>query len=214
VRARIGVWTLIVALVVLATRAVAYALAPSQSALLAELARREGGPHLAGALVAIALIGALAAGFVLWFAVVAVRERLTLEGRELIAVPRLRPARLAARAALLFVVSSFGFAMFESYLHWRAGLGWHGLHCLLGPVHRDAIPILVALTLVAVALHGAIEHLAAWARRLVAQLAARVPRLRNPAPASAPAGLTRSRAVGSAVFARGPPDGAVPVLLS
>ena len=32
--------------------------------------------------------------------------------------------------------------MLESTIHWREGLGWHGLHCLLGPVHRDAIPIL------------------------------------------------------------------------
>ena len=40
----------------------------------------------------------------------------------------------------------------ESYLHWRAGLGWHGLHCLAGPVHRDAVPIVAALSLVAVAL--------------------------------------------------------------
>ena len=65
--------------------------------------------------------------------------------------------------------------MLESYLHWRAGLGWHGLHCLLGPVHRDAIPVLGALSLLAVAAHGAIEHLLAWARRLVALLAARLP---------------------------------------
>ena len=27
------------------------------------------------------------------------------------------------------------------------GLGWHGIHCLLGPVHRNAIPILAALSL-------------------------------------------------------------------
>ena len=55
--------------------------------------------------------------------------------------------------------------MVESTIHWREGLGWHGLGCLVGPVHRDAIPILVALSLIAVAVHGAIEHLLEWARR-------------------------------------------------
>ena len=43
----------------------------------------------------------------------------------------------------------FAFAMFESYLHWRAGIGFHGLSCLVGPVHRNAIPLLAALALAA-----------------------------------------------------------------
>jgi hypothetical protein len=211
-RLRIGLWALLAALVVLGARAVVYALAPSQSVLLEQLAHREGGPRLAVVLTAAVLAAALMAGAVLWLAVVAVRERLELEGRPLVAVPRLRPWRLAARAALLFAVSSFGFAMLESYLHWRAGLGWHGLHCLLGPVHRDAIPILAALTLVAVAVHGAIEHLAAWARRLVAQLAARMRRLRHAAPDPSPVFVPRTRFTGSTAVPRGPPDGVVPVL--
>jgi uncharacterized protein (DUF3084 family) len=37
-------------------------------------------------------------------------------------------------------------------------------------VHRDAIPVLAALSLIAVAIHGAVEHLLEWARRLFAQL--------------------------------------------
>ncbi len=213
-RLRIGLWALVASLVVLAARAVVYALAPSQSVLLEQLANREGGPRLAGALTAAVLAAALVAAAVLWLVVVAVRERLALEGRPLVAVPRLRPWRLVARTALLFAFSSFGFALLESYVHWRAGLGWHGLQCLLGPVHRDAIPILAALTLVAVAVHGAIEHLLAWARRVFAQLTPRARRLRNQAPDAPPVSVPRSRFTGSTVVPRGPPDGLVPVLSS
>ena len=58
-------------------------------------------------------------------------------------------------------------------LHWRAGLGWHGLDCLLGPVHRDALPILAALATVATALLAALDHVIAWMRRTLAALRAR-----------------------------------------
>ena len=60
--------------------------------------------------------------------------------------------------------------MFESYLHWRAGIGFHGLSCLVGPVHRNAIPLLAALALAAAALAEAAEHLLAWARAVVREL--------------------------------------------
>jgi hypothetical protein len=70
------------------------------------------------------------------------------------------------RAAVLFAATSATFAVLESYLHWRAGLGWHGLHCLTGPVHRDAIPLLLALSVVAAALACAVEHVLAWMRRV------------------------------------------------
>lgn len=211
-RLRIAIWASIAALVVLATRAVVYALAPTQGVLLEVLARREGGPHLAGALSAAVVIGAMVAIAVLWLAVVAVRERVGLEERALVAAPRLRLWRLAARAIALFLVTSFAFAMLESYIHWRAGLGWHGLHCLLGPVHRDAIPILVALTFVAVAGHGALEHLLAWARRLIARFAGRLPLVRNPVAVISPVSGARSCFTGSMVLPRGPPDRPVPVL--
>ena len=94
-------------------------------------------PLVVGTLAAAAIASA-----VLWLAALAVRERLLLEGRRVVAPPRLRPALLGVRAATLFFVTSFAFAMLESTIHWREGLGWHGLSCLLGPVHRDAIPIL------------------------------------------------------------------------
>ena len=84
--------------------------------------------------------------------------------------PRLRIRRLALNATLLFAASSFTFAMFESYLHWRAGIGFHGLSCLVGPVHRNAIPLLVALALVAAALVEAGSHVLAWMRAVVREL--------------------------------------------
>jgi hypothetical protein len=61
--------------------------------------------------------------------------------------------------------------MLESTIHWREGLGWHGLHCLTGPVHRNAIPILAALSLVTAALAAALEHVFAWMRRTLASIA-------------------------------------------
>ncbi len=99
--------------------------------------------------------------------------------------------------------------MLESTIHWREGLGWHGLRCLTGPVHRDAIPILGALSLLAVAVHGAIEHLFAWARRLFAQLEAKL-LLTAPADPDCPGrrGPRRDRP-GLSNGARGPPAFAV-----
>jgi hypothetical protein len=87
------------------------------------------------------------------------------------------------------------FALVESYLHWRAGLGFHGLSCLVGPVHRNAIPLLAALALIAAALAEAAGHVLAWMRAVVRELRRRrvVPLalpLRFAAPA-APAGRLR-----------------------
>jgi hypothetical protein len=98
------------------------------------------------------------------------------------------------------------FALLESTIHWRAGLGWHGLHCLTGPVHRDAIPVLGAFSLVAAAFVGALEHVLAWMRRVVAVLAGRrrlvpvLPPRRPGVPVQRPAALVSPRP-----SARGPP---------
>jgi hypothetical protein len=204
VRLRAGIWLLIGGAVVLATRTISYALAP-QSVLLAALAHGGGGPNLAAALIGAVLAAAAIAAAVLWLAVGAVRERLSLEGRRLARRPRLRPWLLAGRAVAFFLATSFAFAMVESTIHWRDGLGWHGLSCLVGPVHRDAIPILAGLTLVAVAVHGAIEHLLEWARRLVAQLAARPRAVALPFQRAAVLDRPRPRSRGNAAAARGPP---------
>lgn len=166
-------------LVVLGGRALAYALSPSPLAV--ELSQRAGGPTLP-VVTAISLTLALTvSAAALWLAALGVRERLLLEPRPVLAPPRLRPARLLIRAVVLSGASMLAFAMLESYIHWRAGLGWHGLHCLTGPVHRDAIPILGALSLVAAAVAGAVEHVLAWMRRTLVRLAA-VPRLFVPPP--------------------------------
>ena len=201
------VWGLLGACVVLATRAIVYALAPWQTLAVLELEHRAGGPHLAAVLaVSVAVAGVIAAS-VLWLAVVAVRERLALERRLVVAAPRLSPMRLVVRALLFFAATSLAFAYFESYLHWRAGLGWHGLQCLVGPVHRNAVPVLGALSLLAVAGHGAVEHLLAWARRLVALLAARLPLLRGAGRIFTSTATPRSVRVESEARPRGPPVG-------
>jgi hypothetical protein len=196
---------------VLATRTIVYALAPSQSQLLISLEQKTGQPHVIGALVGVAVLAAAIGIATLWLSVVAVRERFALERHELVDAPRIRPWLLVARAFALFVASSFAFAMLESYLHWRAGLGWHGLHCLIGPVHRDAIPVVAGLSLFAAAAHGALEHLLAWARRLVALFAARLPVLRGTTPIFSSTARPRSARVGSAAAPRGPPAVALAV---
>ena len=62
-----------------------------------------------------------------------------------------------------------------------------------------------ALSLLAVAGHGAVEHLLAWARRLVALLAARVPRLRGVGRVFTSTARLRSLRAGSVAAPRGPP---------
>jgi hypothetical protein len=105
---------------------------------------------------------------VLWLAVVGVRERQLLRPGRV--PPELRLRRLALNAVGLYATSALGFATFESYLHWRAGLGVHGLSCLVGPVHRNAIPLLAALALVAAVLAEAVLHLGAWMRAATREL--------------------------------------------
>ena len=178
---RAAVWTVLGVCVVLAARAVVYALAPWQTLAALRLEHQAGGPHLAAVLAVALAVAAVLAAAVLWLAVVAVR------------------------GVVFFGATSVAFALFESYLHWRAGLGWHGLRCLVGPVHRDAIPVLGALSLLAVAGHGAVEHLLGWARRLVALLAARLPLLRGAGRVFSSTTGPRFVRVGSSASPRGPP---------
>ena len=180
------------ALVVLAARAIAYALSPSPLAQAFE--GRAGGPALPVVAVVAVVLGVAVAAAVVWLAALGVRERALLAEAP---APPLRLARLAVRAAVLFVTTCFAFALFESWEHWRAGLGWHGLHCLTGPAHRNAIPILAALSLVAAALAAALEHVLAWMRRTIARL--RAPRRpRSHFPSSSPRRSPPSRARPSA----------------
>lgn len=159
-------------LVVLSARALAYAAEPDPSARF--LRHQAGGPAVpAIALVALALCAAVAI-CVCWLVAFGVRERALLERRS---AQRFDVARTLALATGLSLAACFAGGMLEAYLHWRAGLGWHGLHCLVGPVHRDLIPFEAGLSFVAAALIAAARHVAAWMRRTFARLAADLPAL-------------------------------------
>jgi hypothetical protein len=196
----------LLALVVLGTRSLAYALAPGPYAV--QLAGQAGGPALP-VLTVVAVGGALAtAAAILFLATLAVRERLVLEERRVVAAPRLRLAAAATRAAWLFAVALPCCGLLESFVHWRAGLGWHGLACLLGPVHDDMLPLAAALSLVVAALAAAAEHLVAWMRRVAATLAPAVRvRALRPASTHVVARLPRVALGLRLADARGPPPG-------
>jgi hypothetical protein len=162
-------WPVAVALVVLGSRTIAYAISPSP--LAAELSHQAGGPALPVITVVAILLALTFSAAVVWLATLGVHERRLLETRPLVAEPRLRLGLLAARALALWLVAMPAFAYLESTIHWREGLGWHGLHCLAGPVHRNAIPILGALSLTTAALAAALEHVFAWMRRTLASIA-------------------------------------------
>jgi hypothetical protein len=163
-------WLFAVVLIVLGSRTIAYAISPSP--LAAELSHQAGGPSLPAIAVVAVLLAVALSTAVVWIAALGVRERRLLETRPVIGEQRLRLGLLAVRALTLWLVTMPAFAYLESTIHWREGLGWHGLHCLVGPVHRNAIPILGALSLVAAALAAALEHVFAWMRRTLASIAA------------------------------------------
>ena len=197
-------WLAVGALVVLGARSIVYALSPSP--LAAELSHQAGGPGVpAIALVSVSLALAFSTA-VVWLAALGVRERRLLETRPVIADSRLRLGLMPTRALALWLVTMPAFALLESYIHWRQGLGWHGLHCLTGPVHRDAIPILGALSLVAAALAAALEHVFAWMRRTLASLAGRPRGFGLVLIAQPPSGgLPLAGVFGTPLGARGPP---------
>jgi hypothetical protein len=192
---------LAVILVVLAARALAYATVPDPSARFLE--HRAGGPTLPAIALVVLGICAVLAVTVCWLVSVGVRERALIESRE---AERFAVARTCALAAGLTLTTCFAGGMFEAYLHWRAGLGWHGLHCLVGPVHRDLIPFEAGLSFVAAALIAAARHLTAWMRRTFARLAADLPVLLFAvSPAFGEATAVRVVARTGAASARAPP---------
>ncbi len=165
-RARILLWPAAVGLLVLTARWLAYALAPSP--LASPLEHSAGGPRLVVVSLVSLGLAALVSTLGVWLAALGVRERQRLRPDRV--APRLRLRRLGLRAVLLYVASSLAFALFESYLHWRAGIGFHGLSCLVGPVHRNVIPLLAALSLAAAALAEVAAHLLGWMRAVVGEL--------------------------------------------
>jgi hypothetical protein len=190
-----------VILVVLAARALAYVAVPGPSARF--LQHQAGGPAVpAVALVVLGLCAALAVT-VCWLVAVAVRERALIERRE---TERFAVARTFMLAAGLTLTTCFAGGMLEAYLHWRAGLGWHGLHCLVGPVHRDLIPFESGLSFVAAAIIAGVRHVAVWMRRTFARLAAELPTLVLAAsPLFGEATAVRIVARSRAASARAPP---------
>jgi hypothetical protein len=166
---RVSLWIGIVALVVLAARSLAYQLAPKPTALTSALQQEAGGPRLVVTVVAALALAFGGAAALLWLASMAVRERHAARSR-VGTPPSLRIARVARAALCLFAATSLVFAVVESYVHWRAGIGVHNLQCLLGPQHRDALPLLAALSVLAAACHGALAHLLGWMRETLALL--------------------------------------------
>jgi hypothetical protein len=175
---RCVVWGIAAVLVVLATRALAYAAVPSPEAHV--YGQALGGPGFPAIALTTLVLGSGLAVATCWLAALGVRERRLLERRVLASPPTvLRPGRVVVTAALLWALTAPAGGLLEAYVHWRGGLGWHGLDCVVGPVHRDLLPIAGALCLIAAAAIAAAEHVLAWMRRVVALLV--------PAPPARPA---------------------------
>jgi hypothetical protein len=169
---KIVLWSGIVAFVVLAARSLAYQLAPKPTALTVALQHEAGGPRLVVTVVVALGLAFSGAAALLWLASTAVRERHAARSRAG-SPPSLRIAAVARAALFMFVATSLVFAAVESYVHWRAGMGVHGLQCLLGPQHRDALPLLGGLSVLAAACHGALSHLFGWMRETLGLLVSR-----------------------------------------
>jgi hypothetical protein len=188
-------------LVVLAARSLAYALEPAPRAQFLE--HGAGGPAVPALALAVLAICATLAVIVCWLVAVGVSERALIVRRE---APSFAVARTCLTAVLLTLTTCFAGGMLEAYLHWRAGLGWHGLHCLVGPVHRDLIPFEAGLSFVAAALLAAGRHVVAWMRTTFARLAADLPSLLfGASPALGEATAVRAYVRARAVSARAPP---------
>jgi hypothetical protein len=173
-------WVAVAGAIELVARTLAYAFSPDPRAEAFDQAT--GGPRPV-AIAAVALVlAALLSGAVLWLSSLSVRERHRLRPGAGV-LPRLRLRRMALRAASLLVVNSIVFTSIEVTIHEDEGLGFHGMHCLFGPVHRDALPLIAALALIAAALVEAVGHAIAFGRRVVAAEASarRIARALRPA---------------------------------
>ncbi len=210
-RARALCWVLVGVLVAAAGRQIAYAL--SGGSLADRLSAAGGSPGIAW-VATVALAGSMLVTLVgLWLVACGVRERcaLELEGWAATA-PGIRLGSLARRTVALSGATVSAFTVFESTLHYEQGLGYHGWHCIAGPVHQNAAPILVGLSLIAAAGVTAAELVLSALRRAVARrlltvsvhLRRRVPRRRKPT-----ATIARAHRPG-ANLSRGPPRLSVP----
>jgi hypothetical protein len=200
----VSLWLAVDALVVLAARWIVYQLAPSPLAV--ELQHQAGGPRLlvvAGTALGLAFA---VGGAVVALAALAVREQGLLETRPVLERPQLRLVRLAVRTLALWAATALAFALLESTIHWREGLGWHGVHCLVGPAHADAVPVLLALSFLAAAVVTAWRHVLAWLGRTLARLEASLRAGSSPLlPALHPGRLCISGVARSSFRPRAPP---------
>jgi hypothetical protein len=204
-RARALVWALAAILVIAVSRQIAYSLAGD--ALAQRLAGRGGGADpIWIAAVALTASLAVAAGGA-WLVAIGVRERCALDLARWAAPAPLRASRIAVHAAVLALVTNLGFAFAESCIHYHEGLGWMGLRCIRGPVHADAAPILIGLSLVVAALVAAADHVIAALRRAAARrVLARRPGRAAPLPRPLLVTGVRGRArLSGANLTRGPP---------
>jgi hypothetical protein len=152
-------WLGVIALLELAARWVVYGMAPSSAERAGSLGGQLGGPGFTAVLL-VALGASLG-----------VRERWQLsDARAPGGPPRIAPGPLLKRAVALTLVGWLVFAAVESLIHMQAGMGFHGLECLIGPVHRNALPVIGGLALLASALVSAAGLVLAWMRRTVGRL--------------------------------------------
>ena len=210
---RAATWLGPVVVLELVARAVVYGLAPPGSRQAAAMGEQLGGPGFVAVLAVAAGLGiALSTGLV-WLASVGVRERWELaEQRPDGPAPRVDLSRLLRRALVLTLVGWLTFAAVESIVHLEAGLGFHGLRCLIGPVHRNALPVIGGLSLVVSALVSAGRLVLAWMRRTVARFVPRPPAARRrPAPAALSVLLVAAR---RAPLLRGTPVRGPPALVA
>ncbi|HEV8156734.1 MAG TPA: hypothetical protein VGP67_14510 [Gaiellales bacterium] len=203
---RIVMWALVCVFVVSLGRWIAYALA---AGTLAQKLSSQGAGARPAVVAAISLGLALAATATgLWLVAAGLRERSHLELDGWAAPSRpFRARRLVARSAALSAVTIVVFTTVESLIHYENGLGFHGWHCIAGPVHQNAAPIMIALSLMAAAVVTAVDAVLAAARRVVAQLVLAARALPQPAAAwfdPRPAPL-RGRSRHSIAPTRGPP---------
>jgi hypothetical protein len=199
-------WALVGVFVVSLGRWIAYALA---AGTLAQKLSSQGAGARPAVVAAISLGLALAATATgLWLVAAGLRERSHLELDGWAAPSRpFRARRLVARSAALSAVTIVVFTTVESLIHYENGLGFHGWHCIAGPVHQNAAPIMIALSLMAAAVVTAVDAVLAAARRVVAQLVLAARALPQPAAAwfdPRPAPL-RGRSRHSIAPTRGPP---------
>jgi hypothetical protein len=166
---RILMWALVGLFVVSLGRWIAYALA---AGTLAQKLSSQGAGARPAVVAAISLgVALVATATGLWLVAAGLRERSRLELDGWAASGRPFSARrLLARSAALSAVTIVVFTTVESLIHYEDGLGFHGWHCIAGPVHQNAAPIMVALSLMAAAVVTAVDAVLAAARRVVARL--------------------------------------------